>query len=125
MAVVFIGTAKNWFSLSLSFQPYKVPPTLKGIGINCTKPHFISKFGIAAKSILPDLTLIVYPNSGEEWHTNKSDHWSGKDGEWVGERRDIIHYIQEWKEIGFQWFGGCCRVTPNEITAIRKAVFDK
>lgn len=99
------------------------PPSLKGIGINCTKPHLISKFGYAAKTFLPDLTLIVYPNSGEEWHANLSDGWSGKDGEWVGERRDITHYIPEWKEIGFQWFGGCCRVTPEEITEIRKAVF--
>ena len=62
----------------------KAPPSLKGIGINCTKPHLISKFGHAAKKYLPDLTLIVYPNSGEEWHANQSDGWSGKDGEWVG-----------------------------------------
>ena len=109
--------------MSRKLSTIKAPPSLKGIGINCTKPHLISKFGYAAKKYLPDLTLIVYPNSGEEWHANQSDGWSGKDGEWVGERRDITHYIPEWKEIGFQWFGGCCRVTPEEITAIRNAVF--
>ena len=98
----------------------KAPPSLKGIGINCTKPQFISKFGIAAKKILPNLTLIAYPNSGEEWH--RDQNWSGRDGEWVGLRRDISDYISEWKEIGFQWFGGCCRVTPEEISKIKKTV---
>ena len=101
-------------------HPLKAPPSLKGIGINCTKPQFISNFGKAAKKIVPNLTLIAYPNSGEEWH--RDQNWSGKDGEWVGFRRDISDYISEWKQIGFQWFGGCCRVTPEEISKIKKAV---
>ena len=44
------------------------PPSLKGIGVNCTKPQYISIFGNLAARILPDLTLIAYPNSGEEYH---------------------------------------------------------
>ena len=44
------------------------PPALKGIGVNCTKPSYISKFGRIARELFPDLTLITYPNSGEEWN---------------------------------------------------------
>ena len=44
------------------------PPALKGIGVNCTKPPYISKFGRIAREIFPELTLVTYPNSGEEWH---------------------------------------------------------
>ena len=36
-----------------------------GIGINCSRPDVVSQFGKSAKAILPDLTLIAYPNSGE------------------------------------------------------------
>jgi len=41
------------------------PPSLKGIGINCSRPDVVSQFGKSAKEILPNLTLIAYPNSGE------------------------------------------------------------
>ena len=44
--------------------------------------------------------------------------WNVDDGKWKGEKRDIGNYIREWKEIGFKWIGGCCRVTPDEIRAI-------
>ena len=91
------------------------PPALRGIGVNCTKPQFIASFGKLAKSILPELTLIAYPNSGEEWHTASNSEWNGSDGEWVGKRRDLGDYVAEWRKIGFQWIGGCCRVTPDEL----------
>ena len=37
-------------------------------------------------------------------------------------RHNIVDYVEEWMEIGFQWFGGCCRVTPNEISQIKNLV---
>lgn len=94
------------------------PPALKGIGVNCTKPPYISKFGRMARELFPDLTLITYPNSGEEWHPASLSGWNVDDGKWKGEKRDIGNYIREWKEIGFKWIGGCCRVTPDDIRAI-------
>ena len=38
-------------------------------------------------------------------------------------RQIIADFIPEWKEIGFKWFGGCCRTTPDDINNIRSAVF--
>ena len=52
------------------------PPSLKGIGVNCTKPQYISIFGKLAARILPDLTLIAYPNSGEEYHQDGSSYFT-------------------------------------------------
>ena len=40
-------------------------------------------------------------------------------------RQIIADFIPEWKEIGFKWFGGCCRTTPEDIKNIRSAVFKK
>jgi len=98
------------------------PPSLKGIGTNCTKPQFISSFGRLAQKILPDLTLVTYPNSGEEWHAGSSTEWEVKEGSWVGERKNIVDFIPEWQEIGFKWIGGCCRVTPEEIQQISEVM---
>jgi len=94
------------------------PPALKGIGVNCTKPSYISNFGRIARELFPDLTLITYPNSGEEWNPGSLTKWNAGDGKWKGEKRDIRVYIQEWKEIGFKWIGGCCQVTPDDIRSI-------
>ena len=44
--------------------------------------------------------------------------WNVSDGKWKGEKRDIRVYIEEWKEIGFKWIGGCCQVTPDDIHSI-------
>ena len=44
--------------------------------------------------------------------------WNVSDGKWKGEKRDIRVYIEEWKEIGFKWIGGCCQVTPDDIRSI-------
>ena len=49
---------------AISYQP------LKGIGINCSRPDVVSAFGKAAKEVLPDLTLIAYPNTGELYNPN-------------------------------------------------------
>ena len=40
-------------------------------------------------------------------------------------RQIIAEFVPEWKEIGFKWFGGCCRTTPEDIQNIRSAVFTK
>ena len=91
------------------------PPALRGIGVNCTKPPFIAPFGKLAKSIMPELTLITYPNSGEEWHAASNTGWNKGDGKWEGERRNLANYVAEWRDIGYRWIGGCCRVTPDEL----------
>ena len=44
---------------------------LKGIGINCSKMKEVSEFGHVMGKELPHLTLLTYPNSGEEWVNGK------------------------------------------------------
>lgn len=83
------------------------------VGINCTKPSFIEPLLKSAKSVIP---YVVYPNSGREWDSiNK---------EWLGpvntsfERADI----QAWISLGATFIGGCCGVSPRDISELRHLV---
>ena len=80
------------------------------VGINCTKPSFIEPLLKSAKSVIP---YVVYPNSGREWDSiNK---------EWLGpvktsfERSDI----QAWISLGATFIGGCCGVSPKDISELK------
>ena len=70
------------------------------------------------------MTLICYPNSGEEWEKRGKEDWGNREGKWTGNRQNICDFIPEWKLIGFTWFGGCCRVTPGQIEEIRNAALN-
>jgi homocysteine S-methyltransferase len=80
------------------------------VGANCTKPIFIEPLLKSAKSVIP---YVVYPNSGREWDPiNK---------EWLGpvktsfERSDI----QAWISLGATFIGGCCGVSPKDISELK------
>lgn len=104
-----LNSGETWEE-ALKFIAKNKPPTLKGIGINCTKPQYIAEFGRLARHYLPDLTLLTYPNSGEEWVTDSRDEWvDGVESQWGGQKQNIVDFIDAWREIGFKWVGGCCR----------------
>lgn len=45
---------------------------LVAVGVNCCSPDFVKPILDSAKSLLtPDLSWVVYPNSGESWDTQK------------------------------------------------------
>jgi homocysteine S-methyltransferase len=80
------------------------------VGVNCTKPSFIEPLLKSAKSVIP---YVVYPNSGREWDSIKK--------EWLGpvktnfERSDI----QAWISLGATFIGGCCGVSPKDISELK------
>jgi homocysteine S-methyltransferase len=83
------------------------------VGINCTKPSFIEPLLKSAKSVIP---YVVYPNSGREWDSiNK---------EWLGPVKTSFEHsdIQTWKSLGVTIIGGCCGVSPGDISELRHLV---
>jgi homocysteine S-methyltransferase len=90
-------------------------PNLVALGVNCIRPEW-------AEPLLRELRrhtgkpLIVYPNAGEDydaasrrWASSPSDlDWSVASARWV--------------RAGARWVGGCCRVGPEGIRALRKAL---
>lgn len=83
------------------------------VGINCTKPAFITPLLKSASSVIP---YVVYPNSGREWDA-VAKKWFGPTGSGF-EATDI----QAWKSLGAMIIGGCCGVSPKDLSELGKII---
>ncbi|KAI4697773.1 uncharacterized protein J4E92_004311 [Alternaria infectoria] len=87
------------------------------LGFNCVPDDL----GLAALKTLKPLvkrgTLMVYPNSGEQWNA-KAREWEGK----RTEGSTLAEKTREWNEAGAGLIGGCCRTTPEDIGIMKKAL---
>jgi homocysteine S-methyltransferase len=90
-------------------------PQIVAVGVNCTAPRFVTELvtrirGVTAKPI------VAYPNSGERF-VAATHSWSGE--------RDV-HALgalaREWYAAGARLIGGCCRTTPDDVSAISTAL---
>ena len=100
-------------------------PHLEMIGVNCTKPVYISglikelRAGLqTAGSTLP---IGVYPNSGEEYDpVTKS--WHG-----TGDAKNFGEYALDYMRAGADAVGGCCTTVAShveQVIAAREAFID-
>lgn len=82
------------------------------VGINCTPPQFVTPLISALRSAAPDKAIVVYPNSGETYHT--------EDNSWSGTACDIHgdFDVAGWHAAGAKGIGGCCRTSPADIATI-------
>ncbi|NIM49271.1 MAG: homocysteine S-methyltransferase [Gemmatimonadales bacterium] len=88
-------------------------PGVAAVGVNCTAPQFISSL-IAEVRRGTEKPIIVYPNSGERYDAvHKS---------WVATQAVIDWEVAtvEWYRLGAAAIGGCCRVGPEVISAMRR-----
>ncbi|WP_229597737.1 homocysteine S-methyltransferase family protein, partial [Serratia marcescens] len=87
-------------------------PQVLAIGINCIA---LDKVAPALRQLnaLADKPLLVYPNSGEHYDA-VSKTWHACDGE----HGSLVDQAAEWRALGAQLIGGCCRTTPQDIRAI-------
>jgi homocysteine S-methyltransferase len=72
------------------------------VGVNCCDPADVPGAVEAAKKT--GLPVVAYPNSGESWDSET--------GEWSG----VNNPVREWG--GAKLIGGCCRVTPEDISTL-------
>ena len=92
-------------------------PFVDAVGVNCTSPRFIPTLIREAKKATQK-PVLVYPNSGETYDAAKSD--------WDGHRiyESFGEEAKEWYNAGARLIGGCCRTTPEDISAIASWVRD-
>ncbi|MBT5218737.1 MAG: homocysteine S-methyltransferase [Woeseia sp.] len=83
------------------------------VGVNCTAPEFISPLISILKNAAPKKKIVVYPNSGEFYHSHDNS-WSGMACDF-----DNAFDVAAWQKAGVKFIGGCCRTGPNNIAAIR------
>ncbi|KAM9384352.1 homocysteine S-methyltransferase YbgG [Pholidichthys leucotaenia] len=88
---------------------------LLAVGVNCCSPVVVESLLDSARMLLsPDMSWVVYPNSGEEWDTERGWLTSGEPSGWTPE---LSH---TWVKQGAALIGGCCRIGPDHIAELRR-----
>jgi homocysteine S-methyltransferase len=83
------------------------------VGVNCLDPADTPALVALATSV-SGKPAVVYPNAGE--------HWDAVARRWTGDSADVATYVDGWLDAGARLVGGCCRVGPDDITTIARAV---
>ncbi len=88
------------------------------VGVNCTAPRYISSLIKKARMGASTKSIIVYPNSGEDYDATRKI--------WLGTSDPVDFSIasREWFRSGAAIIGGCCRTGPQHIKAMREALLD-
>lgn len=89
-------------------------PHLKMIGVNCTKPEYITGLIHKIKENC-DIPIGVYPNSGEEYDAVKKV-WFGKQSALSFEQ-----YAYNYMKSGASAVGGCCTTVAKHVEEVVKA----
>ncbi|KAK2138975.1 hypothetical protein LSH36_2166g00007 [Paralvinella palmiformis] len=91
-------------------------PNVIAVGMNCLPPENV----LSLLQLIPDpvkavKSIIVCPNSGEIWSDDK----------WLGKKCNVpLHsYVPQWQKAGAAWIGGCCRVSPKDISQIKEMLY--
>jgi homocysteine S-methyltransferase len=79
------------------------------IGVNCCVPGDVTTALAAATG-----PLVAYPNSGQGWDAVRRA--------WTGESAFDPGAVEAWLHAGARLVGGCCRVGPDDITAVAEQV---
>jgi homocysteine S-methyltransferase len=86
---------------------------VEAVGINCAAPLLITPLLSSANSSIP---FIVYPNSGRVWDAELKV-WNGPTSGSF-EKSDL----DQWKKLGATIIGGCCGVSPDDISEIKPMI---
>lgn len=88
-------------------------PQVIAVGVNCTDPERVRP-AVQVAAQASGKPVVVYPNSGETW--------DGAARRWRGSPDFSAAAVGAWVAAGARLVGGCCRVGPAQIGAIRAAL---
>jgi len=78
------------------------------VGVNCTPPRLIPDL-IRKVRRATHKPVVVYPNSGERYDAT-SNRWERSE-----DTIELSETCLEWRRLGAQLIGGCCRTRPADI----------
>jgi homocysteine S-methyltransferase len=105
------GRLRSGDSLSEAFALAASVPEVVAVGVNCCD---VAEVSGALAELGTSRPGVVYPNSGEVWHADAR--------EWSGAASAIASNAGGWVDGGARLVGGCCRVGPDQIAEIARAV---
>ena len=91
-------------------------PMVVAVGVNCTSPQFIKGLIAELKPALKGKAVLVYPNSGEHYNADNKT-WHG-----TADPQSCAVAAKQWLESGADIIGGCCRMGPEHIKAMRDLI---
>lgn len=91
-------------------------PAVVAVGVNCTPPQFVPELVRKLRAAAPSKSVIAYPNSGEVYCVDDNS-WSG-----TVTPGDCASAALTWVDAGASIVGGCCRMGPEHIQAMRDAI---
>jgi homocysteine S-methyltransferase len=80
------------------------------VGVNCVDPGDVPGL-LAIATAASGKPGVAYPNRGEQWDSELRT--------WTGPGRFTPTDVIGWVEAGARLVGGCCRVGPSDIAAMR------
>ncbi|MGC3002398.1 homocysteine S-methyltransferase, partial [Streptomyces sp. G35A] len=83
------------------------------VGVNCCTPED-ADHAVRIAAHVTGKPVVVYPNSGETWDAGARA--------WTGRPTFTTGRVTQWRESGARLIGGCCRVGPETVSAIARAV---
>ncbi|MEU4981592.1 homocysteine S-methyltransferase [Streptomyces sp. NPDC021969] len=83
------------------------------VGVNCCAPEDVPG-AVETAARVTGKPVVAYPNSGETWDAKARD--------WRGRSSYPVERVRDWRERGARLVGGCCRVGPETITSIARAL---
>jgi homocysteine S-methyltransferase len=107
------GQTRAGQSLTDAFAVATGCEQLIAVGVNCCAPAE-AESAVALAAAVTGKSAVAYPNSGESWDT---DHRS-----WQGNRGFAASLAPRWQAAGARVIGGCCRISPADITALAAAL---
>ncbi|MFF8451028.1 homocysteine S-methyltransferase [Streptomyces leeuwenhoekii] len=83
------------------------------VGVNCCTPEDVPR-AVETAARVTGKPVVAYPNSGESWDAGARA--------WTGGSTFTAGRVRAWREAGARLIGGCCRVGPETIGQVARAV---
>ncbi len=95
-------------------------PQVLAVGVNCSAPEHVGEL-LSRARVRTHRPLIAYPNSGETYDA-VAKRWRPAPPAARGPVDGVAAHAAGWVAAGARLLGGCCRTTPADIAALRRAL---
>ncbi|MEU9145452.1 homocysteine S-methyltransferase [Streptomyces sp. NPDC048349] len=104
------GRTRSGAPLAEAFALAAASPQVIAVGVNCCDPAEVLP-ALEAAAATTRTPLVAYPNDGSVWEAATAT--------WHAPRTEAPWPTAAWLRTGARLIGGCCRIGPDRIAALR------